>query len=336
MNTNHKRLLYLDYAKGFGILCLLFVHTMNTDEHYVGMWITSWFMPIFFVVRGIILQKKYKATVTLSDVLQMFKKRFFQLGVPYLVFCIILTFFYYALSLASHTPFDWMYYTVRIVTFKGIDSLWFIPCYFLTEVLMVLTLMIPGKLGIVVRTLIALTGAVCIFFGLRFPLSLEIECFLFVYCGYIVSKIDLIKKCPVILSMLLFASGIPLAVINGAVDLSDGKFNYGWLYILCAFITSISIVSLFCFFDQKAVKFRFLQFFGQDTIVVLCTNNLLIETIRLFDAKITGNYLLNSGLWGSIVFTAYLIILEYGIIHLSKLRIISILFGKHSAVETKT
>lgn len=54
-----KRLKHLDYSKGFGIIMLLLAHTMNIEDHYIGIWISSFFMPIFFVIDGIILFEKF-------------------------------------------------------------------------------------------------------------------------------------------------------------------------------------------------------------------------------------------------------------------------------------
>ena len=60
-----------------------------------------------------------------------------------------------------------------------------------------------------------------------------------------------------------------------------------------------------------------LSLFGQNTIVILCTNNLLIETIRLADHKLTGDFLLKTGLAGSLLFTALLILIEIPVIKLA-------------------
>ena len=326
-NMNKKRILYLDYAKGLGIIALLFAHTMNVEEHYIGVWITSWFMPIFFLVCGIILQKKFRGGTTLSDFVITFKKRLFQLCVPYVVFCLTLTLFYFVLSMLAKEPFDLVKYLIRIVKLDGIDSLWFIPCYFIVELFMILTLAISGKIGEIVRLLIAIASALCIIFNISFPFVLELECYLFVYFGFQISRFGIFEKSPIWFSSILFLAGIPLAIYNGPVGLASREFGYGYLYIINAFLTSAAIIAIFAYIDKREVKLSFLEYFGKDSIVILCTNNLLIEILRLLDSKLTGNLLLSFGIWGSVFFTAVLIILEYLIIKLSHTKL-GVLFGK--------
>lgn len=326
---NNKRLVFLDNSKGFAILCMLFAHTMNVAEHRIGIWISSWFMPIFFIICGIILQKKYVEGATFSDFKRTLMKRAFQLGVPYLVFCSLLTAFYFILSRIANEPFDIIRYILRIVKLDGIDSLWFIPCYFIVEIFMILLIMIRGSIGKSVRLLLAVFGVLCIIFHWSFPFVLEVECYSFVYIGFLLSKIDALYTCPIWLSIIMIIVGVPLALINGAVGLASGEFGYGYLYVINAVLTSVAIMAIFAYFEKKEVRIPFFEIFGKDSIVVLCTNNLLIEIIRLIDYKVTGNFLLNAGIWGSVIFTGILIIIELLIISLSHTKI-GVIFGKRT------
>ena len=63
-------------------------------------------------------------------------------------------------------------------------------------------------------------------------------------------------------------------------------------------------------------------------LVILLTNNLLIEVIRLLDYKIAGDWLLKMGMVGSLIMTLVLGIMESCMIILSRKRGIRILFGK--------
>ena len=61
---------------------------------------------------------------------------------------------------------------------------------------------------------------------------------------------------------------------------------------------------------NEEAKIR-MEKYGKNTIVLLVTNNLLIEMIRLIDYKITGNILIRLGIFGSILFTVGLLIIEW-------------------------
>lgn len=328
----NKRLKYIDYSKGFAILCMVFAHTMNVEEHKIGIWITSWFMPIFFLICGIILFKKFGGGATPIEFINVLKKRLFQLGIPYIVFCLLLTIFYFALAKIAGEPFDAIKYIIRIIKLDGIDSLWFIPCYFIVEIAMVLLLMIRGNIGKIIRILFAVIALLCILFNWSFPFVLEVECYLFVYIGFLCARFSLIEKCSVWLAIIVLMLCIPSAIYNGAVGLAARIFGLGYLYVINAVFTSIAIISLFYFCEKRKIHLVFFEFYGKNSIIVLCTNNILIETVRLLDHKITGDFLLKNGLWGSVVFTAILIAIEFFVIKLSQTKM-GVFFGKNYKVQ---
>lgn len=328
-----KRENYLDYAKGFATLCLLFSHTMNTSDYYIGSWITSFHMPIFFIIGGIIHSLKGAQYTTGADIVKLIQKRTFQLGVPYLVFGGILTLFYTALSLLSGGSVHVFSYLISLLTLQGIDSLWFIPCYYMAELLLSLAnLSKKTRWGAIV--LCACTVCYLAFakmypsFWLYRLLLKMIVSFSFMLIGFFIGLYRNSFKMPVTVSLMTITGGAIGAIINDAVGIGSLQFNHVCLFYSNASITSVALLSLFKGVEQKAVKMKLLSLFGRESIVVLCTNNLLIETIRLLDYKITGNFLLNHGLLGCLIFTGILVILEYGIVQMSRQRFIGLLFGK--------
>ena len=95
------------------------------------------------------------------------------------------------------------------------------------------------------------------------------------------------------------------------------------------FLISIAVIILFTVYRKSGLQeLRGLSFFGKDSIVILLTNNLLIEVIRLLDYKIAGDWLLKMGMVGSLIMTLVLGIMESCMIILSRKRGIRILFGK--------
>lgn len=71
-----------------------------------------------------------------------------------------------------------------------------------------------------------------------------------------------------------------------------------------------------------------LSFFGKNSIVLLCTNNLLIESIRIVDYKVFGNVLLEWGIWGCFLLWLILLAMEIPLIMLVEKTRMSVLFGK--------
>lgn len=77
---------------------------------------------------------------------------------------------------------------------------------------------------------------------------------------------------------------------------------------------------------ENILILKVLELYGKNSIVILCTNNLLIEIIRLLDFKIMGNALISMGMSGSILLFIVLMLIEYPIIQLAN-GILAPIFG---------
>lgn len=121
----------------------------------------------------------------------------------------------------------------------------------------------------------------------------------------IIEKLGRIKYILLIIAAML-------AQVNGSVEMIEGRIGNPVVYFLCATMTSVSVLALFKNAESNNSKLLLvLEKYGKNTIVLLVTNNLLIEMIRLIDYKITGNILIRLGIFGSILFTVGLLIIEW-------------------------
>ena len=71
MNTS-KRLDYLDMAKGIGIFFVALGH-MEDIATGTRVWISSFHMPLFFIISGILMAVKDEPA---KDIMESVKKRF--------------------------------------------------------------------------------------------------------------------------------------------------------------------------------------------------------------------------------------------------------------------
>ena len=152
--------------------------------------------------------------------------------------------------------------------------------------------------------------------------------FSFAYMGYWFGIYQVVNKLPAWAAVLGLFAGAILALKNGPIGIGALEFQNGMLFYFNALVTSLAVLTLFRKVEADRYQPKLLDLLGKNTIVLLCTNNLLIETIRLLDYKISGNFLMNHGLLGCLVFTGILVILEYGIIRMKRQRFIGLLFGK--------
>lgn len=302
---NSKRLLYLDYAKGIGILLMLFQHSIpqhNLWRHYTQAFV----MPLFFIVGGFLMfiKEKYgkQKCVTHNYLLRRLKR----IGIPYLIGCLLLSLFFELLSMTQggHSITGNLY---RIITLQGVESMWFLPVYFFSEILFLA--LARNKRVLYLSGLIALISLFFIvkFEGSPWPFALfekTLLGFLFFIGGYLIAFSKLPRQ-SLLIQVLLLSSGLFCAYCNGFASFAE-------LHNTALFLLSGLSISSFVLFisllleSNKRVVNKVLNYYGRDTLLVLCTNNLVIECIRLLDYKTTGSFLLHYGMLGNLLMFLYL------------------------------
>lgn len=326
-----KRVEYIDRAKGVAILLMLLGH--SAPGEIVNTWIFAFHMPLFFIVSGILMREKHQSIVPFYEVEKSFKKRLFQLGVPYIVFSLLLTLFYGSLNYFSYGHWSISSYILNIVTLQGVDSLWFIPCYFVAENVMKLTCMrssvfvnIIGVSSILLIIAFFLSEHISSFGMLRLGLKFVI-CYSFVYIGYVLCGLSLLRRFNGTIAIIVFCVCSILALYNGFSEIGSLRLNNPILY----YMNAMGITWALFFFlnvSKDTVVMKSLSFFGRNSIIILCTNNLIIEVLRLLDYRMCNNVLLSWGVGGAIILTAIIIVIEIALIKLVNSTNVKFVFGK--------
>jgi len=316
----NERLSYIDQAKGFAIILMVFAHTL-VGQGPINTWIFAFHMPIFFIICGILISLKNQGSPLAAS-----KKRIRQLGIPYIVFCLLLVLFYWGTNTIAGSTYDLGGNIFKIISLQGIDSLWFLPCYFVSELALRYTILLP-KFKVVLVTAIIAIILIASFLNSAMPtpwlyrLAIKFAiCYSFVGIGYLLSNRTRSMHWGVAFVLLLL--GTAISAVNGFSAIGSLELGCAPLYYLGAICISVALLS---FFDK--INIRLLSFYGINSIVLLCTNNLIIEIVRLLDYRIAGNFLLNHHLPGAILFTSMILLIEIPIIYLSNHQLHSI-FGK--------
>ncbi len=127
-----KRLDYLDMAKGIGIFFVALGH-MEDIATGTRVWISSFHMPLFFIISGMLLAVKNE---TAGDFREAVRKKFRGIIIPYLWFSLS----YFIIDIGNlnvvhnidlHT---FIVDTIDSATFYGMSVLWFLPALFLASV----------------------------------------------------------------------------------------------------------------------------------------------------------------------------------------------------------
>lgn len=320
------RLRYIDLTKGLAIFLMLWGHSM-TSVNSVHIWIYSFHMPIFFIICGILIRIKEEKNKGEHQLGNVIIRRLYTAGIPYFIFSFVLAGFYSILNILAHQPISLGSRLFKVFTFQGIDSLWFLPAYVFADIVV---MCIEGINNVHIKKLLRFTVTAIAFiiscflqtymtawyFDTLYKVALGI---CFIEIGILISKYRIIEKLPLWGTVLFLLVGIICSQVNGEVEMSATKIGNPAIYFPCAILTSIAIMRLFKIIEDKKWKFlKYIEEYGKNTIVLLVTNNLIIETVRLFDYKLFGNILIKLGMIGSIIFTAFLIIVEWLIIKISK------------------
>lgn len=330
-----KRLIELDYTKGFAILILLLSHCMG-EINALKIWIFSWNMPIFFIICGLIHQLRNPEGLPFGKLKSWCKHRIIQIFIPYFTFSLLYIIFLNGLSWISEGKTNILSGCIAVMTMHGIASMWFLPIYFFSEVLYTFFMVkLPRIIQILFIVIVIILVTLLqhnneISTDKVMQLLLKIFVALsFVILGGISSKYFIRTKISIYFLLISLLLSSAIALYNGLVGIGALLFNNVILFFIIGTIISCTIIMLFKVINERinSKYLNILSIWGANSIVVLVTNNLLIEIFRLLEYKVFDNFFLENGIIGAFLMTAILIIPEYYLISISQSKI-GILFGK--------
>lgn len=269
-----ERELFLDYAKGIGILSVIFVHTTSG---IISNWFASFHMILFFLISGYFLQKQNEYQKSFKIII--LKKARYML-IPYICFSILNMLDFKIAGATSMLPT-----LKRIFILQGDGGTWFLTCIFFSEVLYLFILKYV-KNNTIQNCLFVFLLCLSFIKTNTYPVTFVIVCMrilratFFLSIGY--KLINFIKTHPFsyTLHILLLLLTIILSIQNGThcrfVANGNGK------YILLYFVNGL-LGSILCFdFCKKIEKYqiKILNYFGKNTIAILGTNYILYNCCK--------------------------------------------------------
>ena len=124
---------YIDIVKGLSILCITLLHYVhNVFPNEVNVFVGSFMITSFYVTSGWV-SAMHPSQRSLKEFI---KKRWKQLGIPYLWWSAIILVFDFILL--GFRYYDLRYIATEIyktITFRGIGTLWFLPALFGGEII---------------------------------------------------------------------------------------------------------------------------------------------------------------------------------------------------------
>ena len=295
VNMQQKRLDYLDMVKGIGILLVVLGH-MEDISTELRIWISSFHMPLFFIVSGILIAVKNEQD---SDFSKILYKKWKGIIVPYLWFSLS----YFVIDIANVTIIGnidtrtFIVDTISSLTFYGMSVLWFLPALFVSSVSFIYLkkklsdkIVLPALLVIAVTAYIikiefakiydmnadsllitSLINIVYIF--LRAWIAMSYLGYAFYIRKWYEAQVNGNEKFKtldnrifyLLVGIVLLVINIVVGMKNQCVDLRNILLNNVLLYYLAAFTGSFAIISI-C----KAIpKINIITYFGKNSIIVM-------------------------------------------------------------------
>lgn len=244
-------------------------------------------MPFFFIVSDFLYNIKEKTGGVYS-----IKKKAIGLLIPYIVFEILFICFLVLLRIKADGLSNTFQYFFSFITLLGVSVTWFLPCLFLTELIFCL-------LGKISRVRIAVV-IVLMFVGFLLPKSIYwvvlSRCLIGLafytigfYCGSFIFGIK--KWYYFCISLVSF---VMTAFLNSTVSMNASQYGNPLLFLGSSISGSFCVIQISSFFEKKSMISKFtkaIEFFGRNTLIILCTHMFFIELIRIADNKLFGNIL---------------------------------------------
>lgn len=274
-----NRLIFIDNAKGIGILLMILGHISNIPD-VLHSWIYSFHMPLFFFISGYLFNKdKYP---NIKDYVIL---KFNRLIVPYFGMAFICYFimvfifgkyengFKYILGiLYSRGTLEWL---------PNCSPLWFLTCLFIVEMIIynILRNIKKDRYIFIIVIMLGLLGAIVYkFILIKLPWNIDTALIASVFSliGFLVKKysiFDKIKKYnKFVFVICILCNYISVLYNENAVDLDGNKYGNLFLFYLGAF-SGIIIIILIC---KKINNVKYYSFLGKNTMPIIGFNYMIM------------------------------------------------------------
>ena len=313
-----RRNVILDIAKGIGILLVVFVHcNFLGEKNIISIISQSFFMPLFFIISGYLIKEKelQKRESNLLNILIKYFKYF-------VITCFINLLFLYMKRIIQGNFIELINEIIKhsVLVFLGIESeggSWFLITLALSYTIFnLIKNFLDNKkiLNIIQIFSVALSIIMYEYYHIdniliKYVLRIII-CECFIWFGY--SFHSLIKKVisnetmnyiSFIISMILLVS-VSLLNNDGSISLEILSLNNIILYLISGIIGTIFVLNLSTIISKYSITGKNLAFFGEYSVYILITNQIIIPIIRTPASMFINNYYIRL----SITFVAVVIL----------------------------
>lgn len=285
--TEKVRLNWLDAAKAIGIFLVVFAHTPLPES--LARVIYAFHMPLFFFFGGLTFQK------TEISAFEFLKKKAFTYLVTYFSIAFFSFIFWFfvgrkfgtdaLLNISPAHTFLGIFYATTFdnyMIFNGV--LWFLPCYFLVQILFFFVLKIKSHFQEVLLVLLSAFGILYSYLHLnfsfpRFPWCLDSACIalgFFALAFYTKNFFFKEHSYSILKGILLLAVGIIIGFFSPRIDLACLTITHPINF----YGASIFCITGFMLLVKKLPSPKAVLFIGKNTLGIFAFHYIAFSFLR--------------------------------------------------------
>lgn len=306
-----ERISWVDIAKGIGILFVILGHVYTNDVVYT--WIYSFHMPLFFFMAGITYKKK--------SIVEDLRKRLKTIVIPY--------FFFGSLVLLYWSLFERKFRESQMTPIQGLLGLlrgqyeylefnvhlWFLPCFFVTVVLVnIIVNLLGDKIAFIIAIIMSVIYVFIEIPSIPWGIDKLPKYIVFYMLGSFMSKNETFTRLKYFMNkyfigieaMVLFCLSLVLSTI----------LNGKWYWFIGATIGIFACVGISIFMEQN----RILEYVGQISLIILCLHGPIYRVmlkIMSIPFHLTTDELRNN-IFASLIVCVFTILICSGIYEILK------------------
>lgn len=312
-NTIVKRIVYIDIAKGIGMLLVIMGHLLEFPQSIFELCLKKaiycFHMPLFFMLSGMLYKPIARKTIMETLKASFIGKKF--LIISYVVYSSVYIIWDIGRFLLGQIEFETiMLDGFKTIVFDGINVLWFISTLLLSEMIFDILFWLFKKnivkigaciiflctCSIIIKDKLVPYASNRIFVILITTLIRPYIGLLFIFIGFLIMKYGLIVRLQCFLKSFQVRLVFLLCCIfslmlwglrNGFVDIHNIALGDNALIsVLIGGLLSFFVISLCSELDSKGNVVKLLLFCGRNSLFIMATHNFL--GIRTFSELISS------------------------------------------------
>ena len=313
---------FIDIAKGIGILLVVWFHTSGItslttiDGIMWGSIVTVFYMPLFFMLSGIFFKP--------SGILNRIKR----LMIPYFSFMILASLLFVVKGLIVHKSVGWNeIFAPFLGATKGYPNT---PCWFLLSLAQI-SLIYAMVNGIIKQRWQRVLCAFLLSLGayvwgiyvpdVKYYVDVSFLCLVFMALGYEYREY-LLKRITTVIGVCFLSLSVIIFYLRPFdTNVSQNEIPMGYVeFMILAIMLSLGIVGISkCI--EKSIVGRWLAYWGENSLIVLCTHMMIMPVFSLFSHHISNEWI------GNLTGTIAVLAVEVPVIYIIK-RYMPYLIGK--------